>query len=72
MVACNHQEFLFGLSAGWVALAPLYLFLSGIIDSRLQDHAVVFFLGALGAALVLYYIYEQLAGKTRQGITKKM
>eukprot|EP00981_Chlorochromonas_danica_P013405 scaffold6314_cov273-Ochromonas_danica.AAC.18 len=68
----DRQKFLFGLSAGWVALAPLYLFLSGIIDSRLQDHAFVFFLGALGAALVLYYIYDQLAGKTRQAIIKKI
>lgn len=61
---------LFGATAGWVALAPLYLYVSGLVEATLKDNALVFLLGALATALVLFYVYDVLAAKTRLALIK--
>lgn len=61
---------MFGVTAGWVAMAPLYIYVSGIIEVKMKESAPVFVLGSIATALVLYYIYDILAARTRLNLIK--
>eukprot|EP01031_Cornospumella_fuschlensis_P025503 gene25503-30789_t len=59
------QKMVFGLSAAWVSLAPLYLYLSGIYEVDLQSSLPIFLLGACVSGVGLFSLYDTLASKKR-------
>lgn len=48
------------------------MFGSGLIEARLKESALVLILGTLATALVLYYIMDVQAAKTRLSLVKKV
>jgi hypothetical protein len=51
--------------AAWISIAPLYLFASGIFETDLKAHALIFGISTLIVGAVLFHMYEILASKVR-------
>ncbi len=59
---------MFAGAAGWVALAPIYLYSSGIFETSVKDNVVIFALGVLAAGLILYHLYDMLATQKKNAL----